>query len=128
MATPAKKIKTDLTAAPKKLCPYGASCYRKNPAHFAEFSHPGDPDWTVSTSSPSDGVSTSSTPKTSVGVAAGLPPCKYGASCYRKNLLHFAEYSHPTSAPSTSKDRGDRDSSGADTEVYDSDDDRMVTN
>jgi len=24
-----------------------------------------------------------------------LPPCPYGASCYRKNIIHFAEYSHP---------------------------------
>ena len=23
----------------KKLCPYGERCYRKNPAHFQEYSH-----------------------------------------------------------------------------------------
>lgn len=23
------------------------------------------------------------------------PPCPFGATCYRKNLLHFAEFSHP---------------------------------
>ena len=25
----------------------------------------------------------------------GKPPCKYGASCYRKNPEHFEQYSHP---------------------------------
>jgi hypothetical protein len=24
-----------------------------------------------------------------------LTPCPFGATCYRKNLLHFAEFSHP---------------------------------
>lgn len=24
-----------------------------------------------------------------------LPQCPFGATCYRKNLLHFAEFSHP---------------------------------
>lgn len=24
-----------------------------------------------------------------------LPPCPFGATCYRKNLLHFGEFSHP---------------------------------
>lgn len=24
----------------QKLCPYGARCYRKNPAHFQEYRHP----------------------------------------------------------------------------------------
>lgn len=24
-----------------------------------------------------------------------LQPCPFGATCYRKNLLHFAEFSHP---------------------------------
>lgn len=26
----------------KNPCPYGAECYRKNPKHFAEYSHPSD--------------------------------------------------------------------------------------
>jgi len=25
----------------------------------------------------------------------GLPPCKYGAGCYRKNPDHFEQFSHP---------------------------------
>jgi aprataxin and PNK-like factor len=24
-----------------------------------------------------------------------LPVCPYGATCFRKNLIHFAEFSHP---------------------------------
>lgn len=24
-----------------------------------------------------------------------LPACPFGATCYRKNLLHFGEFSHP---------------------------------
>ena len=24
-----------------------------------------------------------------------LPPCKYSSECYRKNPVHFLEYSHP---------------------------------
>ena len=23
------------------------------------------------------------------------PPCKYGENCYRKNVLHLKEFSHP---------------------------------
>lgn len=26
---------------PKKMCPFGANCYRRNPDHLAEFRHPG---------------------------------------------------------------------------------------
>jgi hypothetical protein len=28
---------------PRPVCQYGLGCYRKNPAHFAEFAHPGHP-------------------------------------------------------------------------------------
>lgn len=91
MTTPAKKTK----AADLPECPYGARCYRKNPQHLVEYSHPkkaktdGGTDSVDSTSSP--------TPKTD----SSLPPCKYGAKCYRKNLMHFAEYSHPTKTTTT---------------------------
>ena len=77
---------TKKKAAPLKECPYGARCYRKNPDHFAEFSHPKK----------AKGEDTTDSPSTSKIDDTGLPPCKYGASCYRKNLMHFAEYSHPT--------------------------------
>jgi aprataxin and PNK-like factor len=28
-------------------------------------------------------------------IAQTLPVCPFGATCYRKNLLHFSEYTHP---------------------------------
>ncbi|XP_062589325.1 uncharacterized protein LOC134250975 [Saccostrea cucullata] len=103
MASPAKKPKT--SALP--VCPYGARCYRKNPEHFKEFSHP--PTKTDASSS-DDGTNDDTKPSLN---DKSLPPCKYGASCYRKNLLHFAEYSHPTVIKS--KD------SGSDTDPIESD-------
>jgi aprataxin and PNK-like factor len=30
---------------PRAPCQYGASCYRKNPIHFQDFSHPGESDY-----------------------------------------------------------------------------------
>ncbi len=30
--------------------------------------------------------------------SSSLPPCKYGAECYRKNPAHFKEFSHPDPA------------------------------
>lgn len=103
---------TKKKAAPLKECPYGARCYRKNPDHFAEFSHPKK-------AKGEDTTDSASAPKID---DAGLPPCKYGASCYRKNLMHFAEFSHPTAV--TDKVTAS-DDSGHDTDVIsDSDDDK----
>ena len=124
MASPAKKTKLNQTAA-KKPCPYGAACYRKNPAHFVEFSHPNDANpsdtGTCSTSVVAKDRATKVTaPATQT---SSLPPCKYGAHCYRKNLMHFAEYSHPT-VPSSSQDLT-ADSDSGDTDVCESDDDKV---
>ncbi|RDD42534.1 Aprataxin and PNK-like factor [Trichoplax sp. H2] len=82
-----------------KKCPYGAKCYRKNPQHLIEYSHPsadGSPN--VSDESDDD----------------DLPVCPFGASCYRKNLQHFKEYSHlkkqtaATTTATTRKQTGSR--------------------
>lgn len=123
MASTAKKAKLDSTTAtskldsaakastatPKRPCPYGLNCYRKNPVHLNEFSHPRDGHAATKDSSAAMAAFDSS----------ALPVCKYGAKCYRKNLLHFAEFSHPTGgAPSAPGD-----DSGGDTDVYDSEDD-----
>ncbi|XP_064613659.1 uncharacterized protein LOC135477473 [Liolophura sinensis] len=93
-------------------CPYGERCYRKNPQHFKEFSHPAK--------HAKDGTTTTTgaavLPSKINSTADNLPPCKYGANCYRKNLIHFAEYSHPTNTDKATTD------SGNDTDVYDSDD------
>ncbi len=89
---PSKKQKTDDTLPE---CPYGSRCYRKNPKHFEEFSHPKDTKADTISTDTSDSLSTPSTSNRGSIDTSSLPPCKYGATCYRKNLLHFAEYSHP---------------------------------
>ena len=104
---------TKKKAAPIKECPYGARCYRKNPDHFVEFSHPKK-------AKGEDTTDSAPTIKDD-----GLPPCKYGASCYRKNLLHFAEFSHPTAVT----DKVGADDSGSDTDVIsDEDVSRLLLN
>ena len=104
---------TKKKAAPLKECPYGARCYRKNPDHFVEFSHPKK----AKVEDTKDSDPKDSAPKIDDD---GLPPCKYGASCYRKNLMHFAEFSHPTAV--TDKVTADDDSSGGDTDVISDED------
>ncbi|KAL4222664.1 hypothetical protein ACF0H5_018705 [Mactra antiquata] len=97
MASAAKKTKA--TDIPE--CPYGARCYRKNPQHLIEFSHPKksktDDDKNDTPDAADDAVDgPSKTPSLPTTDDSSLPPCKYGAKCYRKNLMHFAEFSHPT--------------------------------
>ncbi|XP_044045359.1 aprataxin and PNK-like factor isoform X3 [Siniperca chuatsi] len=59
-------------------CPYGKDCYRKNPVHFQECSHPGDTDYEEEEEEEE----------------ADRPECPYGTDCYRKNPLHRKEYKH----------------------------------
>ncbi|XP_068796853.1 aprataxin and PNK-like factor isoform X3 [Struthio camelus] len=62
-------------------CMYGTGCYRKNPVHFQQFSHPIDDDYhemDVVTQPDSD----------------DRPECPYGTTCYRKNPQHKLEYKH----------------------------------
>uniref|UniRef100_UPI003AABA2A0 aprataxin and PNK-like factor n=1 Tax=Centroberyx gerrardi TaxID=166262 RepID=UPI003AABA2A0 len=59
-------------------CPYGKDCYRKNPLHFQECSHPGDTDYEEEEETEED----------------DRPECPYGTDCYRKNPLHRKEYKH----------------------------------
>lgn len=117
MASPAKKTK----ASTLPTCPYGARCYRKNPEHFKEFLHP--PKQTTDTASTSDSNDSTRRAKTktkpSLPDGKNLPPCKYGASCFRKNLLHFAEFSHPTAVV-----KKVTTGSGSDTDPIDSDDEK----
>ncbi|RMC07868.1 hypothetical protein DUI87_15337 [Hirundo rustica rustica] len=65
-------------------CMYGSGCYRKNPIHFQQFSHPNDDDYhdmeVVAQDDNDD-----------------RPECPYGTACYRKNPQHKLEYKH--SAP-----------------------------
>jgi len=89
----AKKIKP--TPPP---CSYGAVCYRKNPQHFKQFSHPaGTPIPNDDEGSDQEAVvpplKPAPTPKPA---AQPLPLCKYGFACTRTNPQHFKKYSHPT--------------------------------
>ncbi|XP_074845545.1 aprataxin and PNK-like factor [Carettochelys insculpta] len=62
-------------------CMYGTDCYRKNPVHFQQFSHPGDSDYhEVEVISQDDDDD--------------RPECPYGITCYRKNPQHKLEYKH----------------------------------
>ncbi|NXK61976.1 APLF factor, partial [Sylvietta virens] len=65
-------------------CMYGSGCYRKNPIHFQQFSHPNDDDYRDMEVVAQDGND-------------NRPECPYGTACYRKNRRHKLEYKH--SAP-----------------------------
>lgn len=65
----------------RKVCTYGSSCYRKNPAHFQEFSHPGDADYEDASGGEEDEDD-------------DKPECPFGTACYRKNPQHKKEYKH----------------------------------
>jgi aprataxin and PNK-like factor len=78
---------------PKPLppCPYGRSCYRKNPVHFQEYSH------NFSSDEDENGSDSDSE----------KPECPYGTACYRKNAEHRRQYRH-TAPPSTGSRRTTR--------------------
>ncbi|XP_059684548.1 aprataxin and PNK-like factor isoform X1 [Gavia stellata] len=65
-------------------CMYGTGCYRKNPIHFQQFSHPNDDDYHEMETVTQDNND-------------NRPECPYGTACYRKNPQHKLEYKH--SAP-----------------------------
>ncbi|XP_075978572.1 uncharacterized protein LOC142978140 isoform X2 [Anticarsia gemmatalis] len=61
-------------AAPmRERCLYGANCYRRNPQHKAQFSHPTDSDWGVG--------------------PRGI--CPYGAACRKADPRHWQQHEHP---------------------------------
>ena len=73
-------------------CKYGDQCYRVNPAHKEEFSHPGD--FVASQENNND----------------DKPECEYGTSCYRQNPQHKRDFKHtqppaPAAAPTRQKRR-----------------------
>ncbi|KAM6407176.1 aprataxin and PNK-like factor isoform 1-T3 [Pluvialis apricaria] len=73
-------------------CMYGTGCYRKNPIHFQQFSHPNDDDYHETEIVTEDNND-------------NRPECPYGTACYRKNPQHKLEYKH--SAPPVTE-RGTR--------------------
>ncbi|KAG7486055.1 hypothetical protein JOB18_024149 [Solea senegalensis] len=68
-------------------CPYGRDCYRKNPVHFQECSHPEDTDYEDEEQ----------------GTELDRPECPYGTDCYRKNPLHRKEFRHTRTAARTTR-------------------------
>lgn len=100
---------------PRATCPYGKDCYRKNPLHFQEASHPGDSDYEQEEEESIQEVD--------------LPECPYGTDCYRKNPLHHKEYKHTKrpvratrAAPNAAADDDDDEDDG-DSFIDDSSDD-----
>ncbi|XP_073347593.1 aprataxin and PNK-like factor isoform X2 [Pagrus major] len=73
----------------RTACPYGKDCYRKNPLHFQECSHPGDTDYEDEDEEEEDDEE------------ADRPECPYGTDCYRKNPLHRKEFKHTKKPGST---------------------------
>lgn len=65
------------------MCQFGSSCYRKNPAHRSEQSHPGDSDY--DDSKPSNDMDDNDVDK---------PLCPFGKSCYRQNPQHKRDFRH----------------------------------
>ncbi|XP_051868908.1 aprataxin and PNK-like factor isoform X2 [Pristis pectinata] len=90
----------------KRACVYGSNCYRKNPVHFQEFSHPGDPDYEDPLVGEEDGDN--------------KPECPFGTACYRKNPQHKKEYKH-TQPPGKSALDNESDDDGEPNQ-YDLDD------
>ncbi|XP_058497220.1 aprataxin and PNK-like factor [Solea solea] len=72
-------------------CPYGRDCYRKNPVHFQECSHPEDTDYEDEEQG------------TEQGTELDRPECPYGTDCYRKNPLHRKEFRHTRTAARTTR-------------------------
>jgi len=83
-----KKLARDLKATAAKRvpgrphCPFGATCYRKNPIHREEEAHPGDEDYEVDEVEPD------------VDEDDNRPECEYGLNCYRKNPQHKRDFKH----------------------------------
>ncbi|XP_028456724.1 aprataxin and PNK-like factor isoform X2 [Perca flavescens] len=103
----------------RTACPYGKSCYRKNPVHFQECSHPGDTDYEEDDEEEEEEEEETG--------EADRPECPYGTDCYRKNPLHRKEYKH-TKKPARAargvpkKDGVDEDSGDDDSFIDDSED------
>jgi hypothetical protein len=69
-------------------CKHGIKCYRTNPAHFEQYSHPPGFKNYPTLNSYSDRKS-----------VRKQTPCEYGTKCYRKNPDHFERFSHPPKSP-----------------------------
>merc|ERR1712018_43314 len=68
MATPQNTANQPLPTD-REGCKYMNNCYRSNPSHRREFSHPTDSDWNQG-------------------------ECPYGTTCYRRNPVHKSRFTH----------------------------------
>lgn len=59
----------------REHCWYGKQCYRKNPDHKANFSHPWDDDYESDSNN-------------------NRPVCPFGVRCYRRNTTHRRQFEH----------------------------------
>jgi len=89
--------------ATRPACEYGASCYRKNPVHFKQKSHPGDDDHRMNTEVDDD-----------------RPECEYGLDCFRRNPIHKKNFKH-THKPQPKRKAKAQTSQKKDDDEYESD-------
>ncbi|CAF2639952.1 unnamed protein product [Rotaria sp. Silwood2] len=68
------------TTDTRKMCQFGANCYRTNPDHLKQYQH----------------SSSTQTSKTTENESKTKPICTFGTKCYRKSSIHLATYSHPS--------------------------------
>ncbi|XP_031618249.1 aprataxin and PNK-like factor [Contarinia nasturtii] len=68
----------------RPCCRYGIRCYRRNPLHRADESHPGDLDYRL---------------PEYPDPPLGAPPCPFLDRCYRRNPRHFQQFSHKVTRP-----------------------------
>ncbi|XP_033631372.1 aprataxin and PNK-like factor [Asterias rubens] len=99
--TPRKRIKKANNGKKKReVCQYGKKCYRKNPLHSEEYSHPGDSDYMDEEGEGEEEEEEGE--DGSEGEEEDKEECPYGSDCYRKNKRHLKEFKH-TKAPGRPK-------------------------
>jgi len=95
----------------RKSCPFGASCYRKNPIHRQEASHPGDDDY----------KDVNKEDKNDDDDDDDKPECEFGTDCYRKNPQHRKQFKH-TVRPKKKRAAKAAKKKAKNEDAYDSDD------
>ena len=92
-------------------CGYGATCYRKNPAHRTEEAHPGDEDFRDPDQADDDEDDEDD----------GRPECEYGRDCYRKNPEHRKDFKHSVRKARKAKVAAKKKGAARDADDYESD-------
>lgn len=79
-----QKAKQENKKSPlRPSCPFGGSCYRKNPVHRQEEAHPGDDDFKQQKDEAESDEDNDDRPE-----------CEFGTECYRKNPVHSKQFKH----------------------------------